>query len=343
MQGSKLPLFTIQTEEGYKDASDYLQAGRSKELAKLVQFGKKPYVPEKIISMSDMSLDELCEDAPVGVMVKEFPKLMEKTWGIHRRVVTLVAAPSGVGKTTAVSIIEDSIGNSGFKTGLIFLEETTKETIQRKLAFELKVNYLKFKRSPLSCATREAIEIAKNKIQEKQRDPSLLDHFGSIAVDKLMSKVKHMHEIMKCDYIILDHISMTVSGLESSDERKDLDIAMTELAAYASSHDVGIVLVCHLNRSGTADQFKIKKGEEDKPYWVRVTKESLRGSAGLEQLSMVILGLEPEILPSRERGRVRWVVLKNRPAGELGEADIFKLHPITWEVMLDNPVDNRGF
>jgi hypothetical protein len=94
-----------------------------------------------------------------------------------------------------------------------------------------------------------------------------------------------------------------------------------------------------LNRQGTADQFKVKKGEEDKPYWVRVTKESLRGSAGLEQMSMVILGLEPEILPSRERGRVRWVVLKNRPAGELGEADIFKLHPVTWEVMLDTSED----
>ena len=337
--GSRQQLFTIQTEDGYKDANDYMQAGRSKELAKLIQFEKKPYVPEKIISASDVSLDELCEDAPVGVMVKEFPKLMEKTWGIHRRVVTLVAAPSGVGKTTAVSIIENSISQAGFKTGLIFLEETTKETVQRKIAFDLKVNYLKFKRSPLACATRDEIAAARDRVIHACHNPSLLDHFGSITIDKLMSKVKYMHEIMKCDYVILDHISMTISGLDVVDERKDLDVAMTELAAYASSHDIGIIVVCHLNRQGTADQFKVKKGEEDKPYWVRVTKESLRGSAGLEQLSMVILGLEPEMLPSRERGRVRWVVLKNRPAGELGEADIFKLHPVTWEVMLDNGED----
>ena len=339
MQGSKVQLFTLQTEDGYKDANDYMQAGRSRELAKLVQFEKRPYVPEKVISVSDISLDELCEDAPVGVTVKEFPKLMDKTWGIHRRVVTLVAAPSGVGKTTAVSIIENSISLAGFKTGLIFLEETTKETVQRKIAFDLKVNYLKFKRSPLACATKDEIAAARERIIHGCHNPSLLDHFGSIAIDKLMTKVKYMHEIMKCDYIILDHISMTISGLDVVDERKDLDVVMTELAAYASSHDVGIIVVCHLNRQGTADQFKVKKGEEDKPYWVRVTKESLRGSAGLEQMSMVILGLEPEILPSRERGRVRWVVLKNRPAGELGEADIFKLHPVTWEVVLDNNED----
>lgn len=334
--GTGIQLFTIEPEEGYKDASDYLQAGRSKELAKLVQFEKKPYVPEKIISASDVSLEELCTDAPTGVMVKEFPKLMEKTWGIHRRVVTLVAAPSGVGKTTAVSIIENSISEADFKTGLIFLEETTKETLQRKIAFDLKVNYLKFKRSPLAVASRDDIAAARDRIIHARHNPSLLDHFGSIAIAKLMAKVKYMHEINKCDYIILDHISMTISGLDVVDERKDLDIAMTELAAYASSHDVGIIVVCHLNRTGTAEQFKVKKGDEDKPFWVRVTKESLRGSAALEQLSMVILGLEPEILPSRERGRVRWVVLKNRPAGELGEADVFKLHPVTWEVMLDN-------
>jgi hypothetical protein len=127
---------------------------------------------------------------------------------------------------------------------------------------------------------------------------------------------------------------MTISGLEVTDERKELDVAMTEIAAYCASHDVGIIVVCHLNRGGTADQFKVKKGDEDKPYWVRVTKESLRGSASLEQLSMVILALEPEILPSRERGRVRWVVLKNRPLGYLGEADIFKLNEQTWEVEL---------
>lgn len=328
--GTGLKLFTIEAGEGFKDASDYLQAGQSAELAKLVSFDKKVYTPEKIIHASDISLEEIMEPAPQGVMVDKFPKLMEKTWGFHRRVMTLVTAPSGAGKTTAVSIVSNSIIEQGFKPGLIYLEETAKETVQRMIAEELKVNYLKFKRNPKALASEEDIARAYKKVTEK--NPALLDHFGSIEIDKLMNKIRYMHEVEKCDYIILDHISMTISGLEVSDERKELDIACTEIAAYCASHDVGLIVICHLNRQGTADQFKVKKGEEDKPYWVRVTKESLRGSASLEQLSMVILGLEPEILPSRERGRVRWVVLKNRPLGYLGEADIFKLNEQTWEV-----------
>lgn len=332
--GSGIELYTIEAGDGFKDGSDYLQAGLDSELAKLVSFGKKIYTPEKIIHASDISVEEIMKPAPKGVYVRQFPKLMDKTGGFHKRALTLVTAPSGAGKTTAVSIVSNAISESGQIAGLIYLEETAVETVQRMVAEELKVNFLKFKRDPLAVASEEDIRAAHAKVTGKDKDPALLDHFGSIEIDKLMGKIRYMHEIEKCDYIILDHISMTISGLEVADERKELDVAMTEIAAYCASHDVGIIVVCHLNRGGTADQFKTKKGDEDKPFWVRVTKEALRGSASLEQLSMVILALEPEILPSRERGRVRWVVLKNRPTGYLGEADIFKLNEHTWEVEL---------
>lgn len=329
--GEGITLFTLTPSEGYKDASDYMQADESKELAKLVSFGKKAYTAEKIIHASDISLEEIMAPAPEGVLVQQFPKLMEKTSGFHKRVMTLVTAPSGAGKTTAVSIVASAVKDQGQKLGLIYLEEQAKETVQRLVAEDLRVNYLKFKRNPLSVASAEDIKRSYDKVTANN-DVALLDHFGSIRIDKLMEKIKYLHKIEKCDYIILDHISMTISGLEVADERKELDVACTEIAAYCASHDVGIIVICHLNRLGTADQFKTKKEDQDKPFWVRVTKESLRGSASLEQLSFVILGLEPEILPSRERGRVRWVVLKNRPTGHLGEADIFKLNEQTWEV-----------
>lgn len=40
---SGLSMMTVVAQDGFKDASDYLQAGKSSELAKLVQFGKKPF------------------------------------------------------------------------------------------------------------------------------------------------------------------------------------------------------------------------------------------------------------------------------------------------------------
>ena len=60
----------------------------------------------------------------------------------------------------------------------------------------------------------------------------------------------------------------------------------------------------------------------------------MRGSSSLEQLSFIILGLEPQIMPDRSRGNVRLTVLKNRPWGYLGVADEFKIDEETWEVIL---------
>lgn len=334
--GEGIGLFQILAPEGYKDASDYMQAGEWKSLAKLVSFGKKEYTPEKIVKVSDIDFEELIAPPPEGVIVEQFPKLMEKTSGFHKRVLTLVTAPSGAGKTTGVSIISNAIERTGQRLGMIYLEEQTKETIQRLIAEKLKVNYLKFKRDPLKFASKEQLKQIYDEICNNN-DVLLLDHFGSLPIKELMERVKYLHLVEGCDYIILDHLSMVISGEAVTDERKELDIVMTELSAFCAAHDVGVIVVCHLNRQGTADQFKAPKkkdGEEDKPYWIRVTKESLRGSGALEQLSFVILGLEPEILPNRERGRVRWVVLKNRPTGYLGEADIWRLNEQTWEVEL---------
>jgi archaellum biogenesis ATPase FlaH len=330
--GSGLSLMTVAPADGLKDASDYLQAGRSEELAKLVQFGKRAYSAEKIVKACDITLEELLEPRPEGVYVDSFPKLMEKLHGFRMRELVLLTSPSGVGKSTVTSIFASAFIESKAKVGMVFLEETNKETLQRMVASKLKVNYLKFKDKPLECASLEDIQKAYSEIVDNDQ-LVMLGHFGSLPVSELMNKIKHMHLVEGCSYILLDHLSMVVSGSHVTDERKELDIVMTELAAFCAANDVCVIAVSHINRSA-AEQFKPPKGAEDKPFWVKVTKEMMRGSAALEQLSFVIIGLEPEILPDRSRGNVRLTVLKNRPWSYLGVCDTFKIDETSWEVIL---------
>lgn len=330
--GSTLQLFTITTGDNYKDASDMMQDGKSDDLAKLVQFGKRAYSAEKIVKASDISLEEILQAKEKGIMIDCFPKLMEKIQGMRKRELVLVTSPSGVGKSTVTSKISSYLEAAGERVGMIFLEETKKETIQRMLAAKLKVNYNRFKNDPLSCASYEDIKKAKEEI-DADDSVILLDHFGSMPITELMSKVKHMHLVEKCGFIILDHLSLVISGLDTDNERKMLDMVMTELAAFCAANDVGIIAVSHINRSA-AMEFKAPKGEEDKPFWVKITKEMMRGSAALEQLSWIILGLEPQIMPDRSRGNVRLTVLKNRPWSYLGVADEFTIDEDTWEVVL---------
>lgn len=336
--GEKVQMFTIEAAGEHKDASDYKQAGQSKELSNLAQFGRKPYSTEKVIKFSDISLDEILAPLPAGVQIPEFPGLMEKTGGPRTGELIVVTAPSGVGKTTFVSKLQEYMLKASRRCGNIYLEERCKETAQRAIAARLKVNFLKFKRDPLSVASREEIARVREELIAED-NVVLLDHFGSIPINDLMNKIKHMHFIEGCDFIILDHISMAVASQDVVDERKELDVVMSALASFCASHDCGIIVVCHINRQN-ASQFLPPKGKEDEPFWVRVTKESLRGSAALEQNAWVIIGLEPEVMPDRSRGRVRSVILKNRPWAFLGIADVFKLDDTSWEVILSSEEDS---
>lgn len=314
-----------------KDLCDILLEEGSGPLNDHLSFGFVPFTPEKIVEVSDITFEELVAPRPEGVYIKAFPRLMDKIHGFRKRELVVITAPTGVGKSTCTSEIAFELAEQGHKVGEIYLEEETRETLQRMTARKLEINFNHFKANPLGMVSedkcREAYEWAKGKFL-------FLDHFGSLPIEDLMKKIKIFVYQYRVDFIILDHLSMLVGGQDAGKEREALEKVMVELAAFCASNDVGIIAVCHLNRT-IIDSFKPPKGKENEPYWVPIKKESMKGASGLEQLSWIILVLEPEILPDRDRGRVRWAVLKNRPWGYLGEADTFKMDDKTGLLIVD--------
>lgn len=318
----------------YKDPSDYLQAGESAELIRLF---KTPlaYSAEKISRVQDVSFEELLVERPKGVMVDCLPILMEKIQGIRKKELIVVTGASGVGKSTITKAIAHALCNSDYRIGMILLEENNDESIKHLIAADLEINPKQFVGNPLGCADREVIHEAYKKYTE-MNNVFFLNHFGSLSLDELMNKIKQMVFINKVDYIVLDHLSMVISG-QTGDDRKQLDMLMTELAAFVAAHNVGIIAVSHLKR--TNDQApKVKDGEEPEPWWTSCRKEDLRGSAALEQLSWCVLGIEGEQMPDRSRGRIRLVVLKNRTWSSLGETDILMMNEQTG--ILENADDS---
>lgn len=321
-------LFTIDLPPEINDYRQALALGRGKEIGKMLAFERKPYSPEKIIAGENLSLDELIAPLPVGLKIDRFPKLMEKLQGFRHDPtgeVTLYTAFSGVGKSTLCrEAAWEIIRQTDLHVGFIFLEETVKKTQQSLLALELGVPLNKFRQEPLKYATREAIAEARAKVLANGRT-YFLNHFGSLQIDRLIGQVKYLHHICGCKHIFLDHISLVVSGLETNNERKDLDILMTELASFASATDCHIHVVSHLKR---VDDYKKKQfsktGEEieSEPYWREINLGYLRGSGGLEQLSFSVVAVENEVKPDGSRGRVRLKVLKNREWSSLGVCDI---------------------
>lgn len=337
-------------DERFKDASDFLQAGvKSGKLNESMTYLDSLYWKvkdadaEKIVRASDFDLDELLKPLEHGIVINDFPKLDEMLAGLRSRECTVLTSMSGFGKTTWADIVANRALEQGKKVGSIYLEEPNNKTMQRKIASELGVGFKEFRKNPLGQGfTREQIAEVFKRIVEKD-NVVMLDHFGSMPITELMSKIKYMHVVEGCDLIVLDHLSMVISGSDIKDERKELDMVMTQIASFCESHDVHIILIVHVNREVAKGQQapKDKEGNE-RPYWLKINLQGLRGSAGIEQMANNVIALEGEILPNRQRGRVRLVVLKNREGGELGEADYFKLDVVTWQVMLCDPEDEMN-
>ena len=318
--------------DGFKDIRDMYDAGKVRELYAMFTKADDRYVPDKLIGLKDITIENLRKKKKDGVPLPGLPGLYNLTRGPRTGELWTLTGPSGGGKSTISRKIEYAIidylrdmsiprldgWTESEKVAIIRLEEDEEESVNSLYAEELKVDPKAFVADPEQFLTEEQhLEIHQRWIREDKI--KIFDHFGSIPTDQLIQKLKQMVFLDGCKWIILDHLSMVISGLKSDNERRDLDNIMTELAAFCKKYDVFILSISHMKRK----ELQLPKDKDGNllPFWYPVRKEDLRGSAALEQLSWVVLGVEPEELPDRSRGRVRIVVLKNRPHKKLGIAD----------------------
>jgi twinkle protein len=117
-----------------------------------------------------------------------------------------------------------------------------------------------------------------------------------------------------CSWIILDHLSIVVSGMDvQNDERKTIDLLMTKLRQLVEETGAGLILVSHLKRV---------QGDKGHEQGHEVSLAHLRGSQAIAQLSDSVIALErnQQADDERESNLTRVRVLKNRYAGITGLA-----------------------
>lgn len=338
--------YVINFPEGIKDVRQWVST-YPKEFAKAVSFNKVKYYPEKVVSLQEVTVKELRKKKKIGLPLKFFPKLTDTLFGFTSAELITVLGPSGSGKSTVTRYMEKDIIDylrhglpqgyydpenvnivegkarlddyvEGEKLGVIRLEEDKEEAINSWYGMELGYNPKNFANDPESFISEEEHEKIHAQWQEEDI-VRVLDHFGSIPIDELLNKFKQLMAF-GCRWFVLDHISMVISGLRTGDERKELDIVMTHLAAFCKQHNVTILMVSHMSRIQFKPPLDRDTGDQ-LPFFYPVRKENLRGSASLEQLSWSVIAVEPEELPNRSRGRVRLVSLKNRRGKKLGNTD----------------------
>lgn len=277
--------------------------------------------PDGIIAGSDITLESLMATTAKGFQLR-LPLLSERMSGLRKRELTLMTAGSGIGKSTLAREIAFGLHQDhGLTIGNVYLEESKEKTAQGYIAIDNDVPLGKLRENPAMLPTAAWQASYEKVIKERM---FFYDHFGSLESDHLVSKLRYMAVVLGCDFIVLDHISIVISGQEggSGDERKDIDRLMTNLRSLIEETGVGIIAIVHL------------KQPEGKPHEEggRVTLSQLRGSGGLKQLSDNVLALERN-QQGDEPDECDVRILKCREFGDLGVADRLKYNKETGRLL----------
>jgi twinkle protein len=251
------------------------------------------------------------------------PLLQEKTLGLRKGEITLLTAGSGIGKSTLARELAYHLHQShGCKIGNVFLEENNTKTAQGYVAIHNSVPLGKLRYDPDVITTEQWNDALQNVIRKRMW---FYDHFGSLESKNLQAKLRYFANVLKVDFIVLDHISIVVSGVESGKEgeRKDIDMLMTRLRSLVEETGIGIIAIVHLKRTGK----NFNEGGQ-------VSLSDLRGSASLEQLSDNVLALERNQQDPENATKMLLRILKCRELGETGEADMLNYDRKTGRITL---------
>jgi twinkle protein len=293
-------------EMSEKDAGDMLTEGKVKEFVSSF-WEAREVRPDGIINGVDL-WDALDLEVEMGISYP-WSELDGPTYGQRKGELVTWTSGTGMGKSTAVAEIAYDLLMKGYKVGYVALEENVGRTAKRMLGIHLS------KPVHLPGHTVSADE------KKEAFDATLgtgrfytFDHFGSIGSDTILNKVRYLAKGCGCDFIILDHLSIIVSGMDvSEDERRTIDMLMTQLRSIVEETGVGMHLVSHLKRPS---------GDKGHENGAEVSLSQLRGSHSIVQLSDIVIAIErdqqAEDKDERDTNRMR--ILKNRYAGITGLA-----------------------
>jgi twinkle protein len=316
--GGKLKVVKMDPSVG-KDACDYL-VNKQSAVFKDLCYAASPFTPAGVLSTDEL-WERLNRERPDAMGDYPWASLNALTYGFRPTELVTICAGSGLGKSSILrEIVMHVKDNTDNKIGVLFMEESVERTAEGFMGVDLSTPV----HLPTSYVKRgdEEYKQSFNRVFGDGQLSIMDASFDTGAtVDQVVSRVRFMAKALDCKVIVLDHISILVSGGQYGDERRALDEIMTKLRTL--TQDTGIVLfaVSHLKRPDG-------KGHEE---GAATSVAQLRGSASIAQLSDFVIGLERngQAEDETERNTTHMRVLKNRFSGITGPAGHLLYQPDT--------------
>jgi len=288
-----------------KDAGDYLTKDKVQEFS-VAWWQAEQYRPDDILSGFDKMWEIAQQPRATAVFNYPWTQLNQLTYGIRSSEFIVLTAGSGMGKTQVTrEIAHHCLKTTDHNVGIIYLEETAWETSMGIASVECS----KPLHLPDTVITDQEKREAFQNTWGTDRLHTLNDSWRDNNLDYIADKIKYLAKGLDCKLVVLDHLSFMVSNRQG-DERKMLDEIAHNLKALTVELDICLLAVCHTKRQTTKP---LEEGGQ-------TSLSDLRGTAGIGQLSNIVIGLERngQADDERERHTTLLRVLKNRYSGMTG-------------------------
>lgn len=297
----------------YKDANEAMLAEGANYIYDTLM-NAQLYRPDNVLLAHELQIDELLKTPEHTNYKVHFEGLNNYLKGLRKHELVVVGAGTGVGKSTFSKHLAYSLLtlHKDVRVGYIALEESIEKTLLSFIAIDntVPLGDLYLDRTLIP---QEAFKASYDKFKDRL---FLYNHFGSLNPKNMLTQIQYLAKAMNVDFIFLDHLSILISGLDIDNERKAIDVFVTELRSFIENTGIGVVLVIHLNSNSH------KKHEEG----ARVSIQDLRGSLSPAQTADAVIALERNIQhkDAHKRNETKVRVLKSRLFGNTGVASILE-------------------
>ena len=279
----------------YKDANEFLQAGKAQDF-KSSWWKPVKHTPENVINTSDQFL-KMYEDTPEHVYVPTgIQALDDKILGLMQGHFTMFKAPTGIGKTELMRYLEFQMLQRGIPIATWHLEETKLRSLLGLASYQLNDNVTRrdlIDEKGMDQQVRQAIV-------DLTKDENLYQFYlqDGQGADELCDQIRFFSQACDCKFVFFEPIQDVITGTEDSKEAElaNLSVRLSKLAAELN---IGIVSIGHTNENG---DFKYCK------------------MIGQRASVIVSLHRDKESDDMEERNTTYLKIEKNRPSSEEGAA-----------------------
>ena len=270
------------TEKGYDakmDAGEILDYAESGIFKIAQKRQKNDYAKIQDVLLTNIKIiDQAAQnkDKIVGIPTG-FKDLDEKTSGLQRSDLIIVAARPAMGKTAfALNIAQQSAVKAGSSVIIFSLEMSKEQLGQRLLAMQARVEMQKLKQGDLDRKDWDRITMA---LDELNNTKIVIDDTPGISIMEMRNKCRRLKADQGLDLVVVDYLQLMSMQGKTDNRQQEISTISRNLKLLAREMDCPVIVLSQLSRAPELRQDK------------RPMLSDLRESGSIEQDADIVIFL----------------------------------------------------